>query len=194
MCYMQLAGNAWCKKSPKIRHLGTIAQCCWAISLHELTIGNLLNSNISSTCLHSMVNFSPLTAEICGQVWGTPANFNGFRILASLLQWRHSTEVNETLHDVWPSPGLGHYIYIFRGSCPVPEFCHVRNSVCVQLLCSPILAVLLHGSWAVGVSKSLRRHTWNGITELSQREPPIFGWAAIMLGISPRSSYHCYYY
>jgi len=32
-----------------------------------------------------MVNFGLLTAEICWRVWGTPANFNGFRILAALL-------------------------------------------------------------------------------------------------------------
>jgi len=38
---------------------------------------------------HNMVNFVPLTAEICWRVWGTPANFNGFRVLAALLQ-RHS--------------------------------------------------------------------------------------------------------
>jgi len=29
-----------------------------------------------------MVNFGPLAADICWRVWGTPANFNGFRILA----------------------------------------------------------------------------------------------------------------
>jgi len=49
-------------------------------------------------------------------VWGTPANFNGFRDLASSLHRRRSTQVNQTLHDVWPSPGLLHYIYIFGGS------------------------------------------------------------------------------
>ena len=32
-----------------------------------------------------MVNFSPLAAEILSLVWGTPANFNGFRVLAALL-------------------------------------------------------------------------------------------------------------
>jgi len=32
-----------------------------------------------------MVNFGPLTAEIGAGVWGTPANFNGFRVLAALL-------------------------------------------------------------------------------------------------------------
>jgi len=41
-----------------------------------------------------MVNYRPLTAEIDWQVWGTPANFNGFRVLASLLHRRRSTEVN----------------------------------------------------------------------------------------------------
>jgi len=46
---------------------------------------NLLSSDISSTYPHNMVNFGLLTAEICWRVWGTPANFNGFRILAALL-------------------------------------------------------------------------------------------------------------
>jgi len=37
-----------------------------------------------------MVNFGPLAAEICLPVWGTPANFNGFRVLAALL---HGSQV-----------------------------------------------------------------------------------------------------
>jgi len=32
-----------------------------------------------------MVNFGPLAAEIVSLVWGTPGNFNGFRVLAELL-------------------------------------------------------------------------------------------------------------
>jgi len=32
-----------------------------------------------------MVNFGVLTAEIYWRVWGTPANFNVFRVLAALL-------------------------------------------------------------------------------------------------------------
>jgi len=31
-----------------------------------------------------MVNFGPLAAEILSLVWGTPANFNGIRVLAAL--------------------------------------------------------------------------------------------------------------
>ena len=74
-------------KVAKNCHLGTIAQLCRAIFLqlrHVLTIGkNLLSSNMSSTCRHNMVNFGLLAAEIDSVVWGTSANFNGFRILAS---------------------------------------------------------------------------------------------------------------
>jgi len=137
-----------------------------------------------------MVNFGSLTAQICWRVCGTQANFNWFRVLVSLLHRRRSTEANQTLNDVWSSPGLVHYIYIFGGSCPVTEFCHVQNSLSVlQVLCSPLLAALLHGTRAVRVSVSLRHCTRNGITELSQRGPSIFGWAAITLGIGPNSSY-----
>ena len=61
------------QKNRKIRHLGTIAQFCWAISLqsrHVSTIGKkLLSSNISSRRLHNMVKFGPLAAEIGPVVW-----------------------------------------------------------------------------------------------------------------------------
>jgi len=77
---------------------------------HASAIGKmLLNRNILWTCPHNMVNFGQLATEIGWRVWGTPANFNGFRVLASLLQRRRSTEVNQTLHNVWPSPALVHY-------------------------------------------------------------------------------------
>jgi len=49
-----------------------------------------LSSNMASRCAHNMVNFGPLAAEIGPVVCGTPANFNGFRVLAALL---HSTPV-----------------------------------------------------------------------------------------------------
>ena len=128
---------------------------------------NLLNSNISSRCRYNMVNFGPLAAEIVSLVWWTPANFNGFRILAALLQRRRSTEANQTLHDLWPSPGLVHYLFIF-GSCPV------------QVLRSPILTALLHGT-RLGTSAKL--------CGVEQRTPPILGRAAITLGIGPHASF-----
>jgi len=95
--------------------------------------------------------------EICWRVWGTPANFNGFRVLASLLQRRRSPDANQTLHDVWPSTALVHYIYIFGGFCPLTEFYQLQNSLCVQILRSPILAALLHGTRTLGVSQTLWR-------------------------------------
>jgi len=179
----------WRKNSPSSHHRTTL-------SGYILATKACIN-NRKKTCWtaippphpHSMVNFGPLVAQVGWRVWGTPANFNGFRILVSLLHQRRSAEVSQTLHDVWPSPGLVHYIYIFGGSCPVTEFCQLQNSLCVQVLRSPILAALLHGTWAPAVNQTLWRGTRNGITELSQRVPPIFGWAAITLGIGPHSSF-----
>jgi len=101
MCWKRLAGNTGLKNSPKYRHLGTIEQLCWAISSqlrHISTIGkNLVSSNIPSTCSHNMVNFGSLAAEIDPVVWGTPANFNGFRVLAALLHGTPVLGVSQTL-------------------------------------------------------------------------------------------------
>jgi len=114
------------QNSPKIRHLRCYAPShnfvgLHLCSMHISTIGKkLLNGDTSSTCSHNMVSFSPLTAEISLLVWRTPANFSRFRVLASLLHRRRSTEVNQTLHDdVWPCSELVYYIYTCRGSCPV---------------------------------------------------------------------------
>jgi len=76
---------------------------------------NLLNIDTSSTCPANMVNFGLLTAELVSwsltslfstnmaisetiltaeirwRVWGTPANFNGFRVLAALLHGTYSS-------------------------------------------------------------------------------------------------------
>jgi len=58
---------------------------------------NLLSSNISSTCRHNMVNFGPVAAEIDPVVLGTPANFNGFRVLTALLHGTPVLGVSQTL-------------------------------------------------------------------------------------------------
>ena len=72
---------------------------------------------MSPTRPYNTVNFGALAAEIGSLVWGTAANFNGFRVMAALLQRRRSTEANQTLHDVWPSPGLVPYtVYTFSGA------------------------------------------------------------------------------
>jgi len=115
----------------KNRHLGTIAQLCRALSLqlwHVSTIGKkTLNSNISSRRPHNMVCFGALTAEIGLPVWSTPGNFNRFHVLASLVHRCRSSEANQTLHDLWPSPVLVHCIYMLGGFCPLTEFFYVQN-------------------------------------------------------------------
>jgi len=127
-----------------------------------------------------MANFGPLTAETGSGVWGTPANFNGFRVLASFC----SDVAHRMLTKLCTMFGrlLGCYtIYIFGGSCPLTEFCQVQNSLYVQVLRSLIFATLLHNIPAAFVSQTLRCATRNRVKELSQRAPPVFGWAAIFL-------------
>ena len=94
MCYTRFAENTGRKKSPKIS--------IWAPSHNFVGLylrkkaridnrkKNSLSSSMSSRCPHNMVNFGPLTVEIGSGVWGTPANFNGFRVLAALL---HGSQV-----------------------------------------------------------------------------------------------------
>jgi len=43
-----------------------------------------------------MANFGLLATEIVSLVWGTPANFNGFRVLAALLHGTLVVGVSET--------------------------------------------------------------------------------------------------
>ena len=74
-------------KIAKNRHLRTIVQFCRAIPSqlrHIDTRKEMLSSNISSRCPHNMVNYGVLAAEIGAVVWGTPPNFNGFRVLVAL--------------------------------------------------------------------------------------------------------------
>jgi len=157
-------------------HRTTLSSC---IFMTKTRIDNqkkkILNSNISSTCPYNMANVGPLMAEIGLPVWGTPANFNGFRVLALSLQRRHSPEANHTLHDVWPSPGLVHYVCIFGGSCLVAEFCQVQSSVHVQNLHSPIFIASLHSTPVVGASQTLR-HWAEGATYIRQGGHHVKHW------------------
>ena len=144
--------------------------------MHRQSEKNLLSSNIPSTCPHNMVNFGPLAAEIVSLVWGTPANFKGFCVLPTSLLRRRSLEANHTLHDVWPYPALLHYIYIFGGSCPRQNFArckiHFTSKSCVLLYWHRYCMALQQ--WASAK-----------LCGVEQRAPPIFGRAAIRLGIGP---------
>jgi len=101
MCCTQLTANTGRKKVAKKSPSGHHRTICRAISSqlrHVSTIGkNLLSSNISSTCPRNMVNFGPLAAQIVSLVWGTPANVNGFGVLAALLHGILVVGVSQTL-------------------------------------------------------------------------------------------------
>ena len=142
MCFTRLAANTGRKKSSKNRHLGTIAQLCRAISLqlrHILTIEkNLLSSNISSIRSHNMVNFSPLAAEIGPVIWGTPANFNGFRVLAAFLHGTPVLGVSQTLRH-WTEGAT----YIRQGGHHVGHL-----HLFLVLMTGEVMEFVLSGIWS----------------------------------------------
>jgi len=96
------------QKSPSVHHRSctTVSGYIFASQLrHVSTIGkNLLSISMSCRCPHNMVNFGPLAAEIGLPVWGTPANFNGFRVLAALLHGSQLVGVSQTLRH-WTEAG-----------------------------------------------------------------------------------------
>ena len=93
---MRLAEIQDAKNSPSAHHRTTLSG--HSQLRHVSTIGkNLLNSNTSPTCFYNMVNFGALAAEMVSSVWGTPANFNGFRVLAALLHGTLVVGVSQTL-------------------------------------------------------------------------------------------------
>jgi len=85
------------QKLPSVHHRTTLSGYVFATKALSTIGKNLLNSNTSSTCHYNMVKFAPLTAEICWRVWGTTANFNGFRVLAAILHGTLVVGVSQTL-------------------------------------------------------------------------------------------------
>jgi len=134
------------QKSPSRHHRTTLSGYIFATKARiDNRKKNSLSSNISSTCPHNMVNFGPLAAEIVSLVWGTPGNFNGFRVLAALLhgilvgvsqtlrrQTEGATYIRQGGHHVghWPTFLVINYYYsgapqIYNNNnnliCIVPE-------------------------------------------------------------------------
>jgi len=86
------------KKSPSAHHRTTLSGYIFTTKARiDNRKKNLLSSNTSSTSLHNMVNFGVLAAEIDAVVWGTRANFNGFRALAAWLHGSQVVGVSQTL-------------------------------------------------------------------------------------------------
>ena len=83
MCCTRLNANAGPKsrqKSPSGHHPTTLSGYIFA----------------TKACIDNMVNLGPLAAEIVSLVWGTPGNFNGFRVLAALLHGTPVVGVSQT--------------------------------------------------------------------------------------------------
>jgi len=89
---MQDAKNR--QKSPSAHHRTTLSSYIFATKAQS---ENLVKQQYLSRCPHNMVNFGLLAAEIGPVVWGTPANFNGFRDLAALLHGTPVVGASETL-------------------------------------------------------------------------------------------------
>jgi len=152
----------------------------------------LLNSNTSSTFSHNMANFSPVTAEIGSDVWGTQANFNGFRVSRPAFVTAATSLTEGQPNCMMFGRLLGWYtIYTFPGALaldgilpgaiftlsPSLAFCHIGNvtarhsSSCGR---QPNFAAW-YKQWSYG--------TFAEAT-------PIFSWAAITLGIVPHSGFN----
>ena len=83
------------QKSPSRHHRKTLSGNIFATKAHiDNRKKKLLSINMSY-----MVNFGPLAAEIDPVVWGTPAYFNGFRVLAALLHGTLVVGVSQTLRS-----------------------------------------------------------------------------------------------
>jgi len=171
------------QKWRKNRHLRTITQLCRAVSSqlrHVSTIGKELVKRQYLLYMSSQyAELPPINGWDLLASLGHPANFNGFRLLAALLQRRCLTEANQTLHDVWLFPGLLHYIYIFGGSCPQQNVDRCKIQFTSK---SCVLLYWLHYCTALQQQASAK------LCGVQQRASSISGRAAITLGIGPHSS------
>ena len=95
-----------------------------------------------------MVKFGPLTVEICWRVWGTPAISTGF---ASWLRYYTDVAERRSTKLCTMFGRLSHWyaIYTLLEAFAPNVISSVQNSLCFQVLRSPILAALLHGTRAL---------------------------------------------
>jgi len=143
MCCMWLTENTgyknYTKKSPCAHHRTKLSGSGYIFTT-KACIDNrkkILNSNISSSWPHNMVNLGPLMPEIGWLVWGTPAHFNEFRVLA-LLVITALTSLNggqPNFTRCLAPPGLVHCVYIYKGFCPLEEFLADSEYILVDCYC-----------------------------------------------------------
>jgi len=117
------------QKSPSAHHRTTLPGYIFATEARiDNQKKNLLSSNMSSTCAYNMVNIGPLMPEICWRVWGTPAHFNGFRVLAALLHGTQVVGVNQTA-----ALNIGRHLYS-AGQPPRWALAHILVNITASSL------------------------------------------------------------
>jgi len=85
------------KNSPSAHHRTSLSGYIFATKARTDNRKKVVKQQYLPTCPYNMVNFGPLAAETVLLVWGTPANFNGFRVLAALLHGTLVVGVSQTL-------------------------------------------------------------------------------------------------
>jgi len=120
------------QKSPSAHHCTTLSCCIFATKART---NNREKKRVKwQYLLHTSLQhgeLGPLTAEIRWWVWGTPENFNGFCILASLLQQRQSTRSTK-LYMIFGHLLHWYTIYAFLGALVPMKFRRLQNSLWVQ--------------------------------------------------------------
>jgi len=93
---------------------------------------------------------APHRTTLSGYVFTTKAAIDSQE---KLVKQQYLPHMSPQYGELWPKnvTFLWFTVYIFRRSCPVTGFCHVQNSLCIQVLHSPILAAFTAlEQWASG--------------------------------------------
>jgi len=104
-----------------------------------------------------MANLGPLAAEIGPVVWGTPANFNGFRILAALLHGTLAVGVGQTLRH-WTEGAT----YIRLGICPHSSLL-IFGTMCIVSFSTLYASVLWYSCLCIRLYEVLSENHTRGL-------------------------------
>jgi len=195
MCCTRLAENTGRKMTQKIAICAPSHNFVGLCLRNEARIDNrkkLLNRNISSTHLPQYGKLRPTNGWDRFGSLGHPCKFQRVSRLAFVIAPTSLTGGQPNFARCLPVSYAGTLYIHFGGGAFAPwqNFvrCKIHFTSTVQVLRSPILAALLHGTPAAGVSQTSRRGTRNGITDFrkgrhlySAERPPRWASAHILV-------------
>jgi len=153
------------QKSPSVHHRATLSGCIFAT---KAFIDSRKKTVKQQYVLHMTSQYGELRPTNGGDRFGSLGYPSKFQLASRLAFVTAATSLiggqpnfARCLAVSWP----GTLDIDFRGLLPLTVFCPVQNSLYVQVLRSPILAALLHGTPTAGVSRTLGRRAENGITD-----------------------------